>query len=87
MVFCVLFALPFIGIRVLYSLVALCTRKSYLNPVTGSITIRVLLGFLPELIPTIMFIAVGIATQNIRKVSGEKRDNGEFRQSSEEIGV
>ncbi|KAK4868016.1 hypothetical protein LT330_007675 [Penicillium expansum] len=57
------FSLVFIGIRVFYSLAALCTQKASLNPVTGSLAVRVVLGFLPELIATILFIVAGIRTQ------------------------
>lgn len=65
----VILALPFIGIRVLYSLVALCTRKAYLNPVTGSLTVRILLSFLPELITTLLFIAAGIRTDQVARAA------------------
>jgi hypothetical protein len=61
----VCFALIFIGIRVIYSLVAFVTGAAYLNPVSGSITARVLLAFLPELIVTLAFIGVGFKTRNI----------------------
>lgn len=42
----VAFSLVFIGIRVFYSLAALCTQRASLNPVTGLLVIRVVLGFL-----------------------------------------
>ncbi|KAL6232202.1 hypothetical protein BDW75DRAFT_247340 [Aspergillus navahoensis] len=59
----VAFSLVFIGIRVFYSLAALCTQRASLNPVTGSLTIRVVLGFLPEVISTLAYIFSGIRTQ------------------------
>ncbi|KAB8227480.1 uncharacterized protein BDW43DRAFT_304583 [Aspergillus alliaceus] len=37
-------------------------RKAQLNPVTGSLVIRVLLSSLPELIATLIFILVGFQT-------------------------
>ncbi|ROW10382.1 hypothetical protein VMCG_02020 [Cytospora schulzeri] len=63
----VIFSLIFIGIRVLYSLVAFSTQKPYLNPATGSLTIRVLLSFLPELIATCSFIFAGVQTRRIAR--------------------
>ncbi|THC93877.1 hypothetical protein EYZ11_006629 [Aspergillus tanneri] len=59
----VAFSLVFIGIRVFYSLTALCTQRASLNPVTGSLAIRVVLGFLPEVIATLAYIFAGIRTQ------------------------
>ncbi|KAL1882533.1 hypothetical protein Plec18167_002949 [Paecilomyces lecythidis] len=68
-------ALVFIGIRVFYSLVALSTERASLNPTTGSLAIRVVLGFLPELIATLIYIAAGFATQNAaRQARGEADD-------------
>lgn len=60
-----IFSLIFIGIRVLYSLVAFSTQKAYLNPATSSLTIRVLLSFLPELIAACSFIVAGIQTRRL----------------------
>lgn len=64
------FSLAFIGIRVFYSLVALCTEKAYLNPATGSLAIRVVLGLLPELIATLAYIFVGVKTREAVDVDG-----------------
>ncbi|KAF9890657.1 hypothetical protein FE257_005788 [Aspergillus nanangensis] len=63
----VAFSLVFIGIRVFYSLVALCTQRASLNPVTGSLAIRVVLGFVPEVIATLAFIFAGIKTQGAKE--------------------
>ncbi|OQE40013.1 hypothetical protein PENCOP_c006G05633 [Penicillium coprophilum] len=60
----VTFSLVFIGIRVFYSLTALCTQRVSLNPVTGSLAIRVVLDFLPEVISTLSFILAGIITRS-----------------------
>ncbi|GFF49216.1 hypothetical protein IFM61606_04852 [Aspergillus udagawae] len=59
----VAFSLVFIGIRVFYSLAALCTQRPSLNPVTGSLAIRVVLGFLPEVIAVLGYIFAGIRTR------------------------
>lgn len=56
-------SLVFIGVRVFYSVVTLSTRDAYLNPTTGSMAIRVVLAFFPELIATIIYIAAGLKTQ------------------------
>jgi hypothetical protein len=67
------FALVFIGIRVFYSLAYLCTQKQYLNPTTGSLAIRVILGFLAELIAVISLIIAGFMTQGASRESHEER--------------
>lgn len=61
-------ALALIGVRVFYSVVALTTQKSYLNPTTGALPIRVILGFLPELLATIIYTAAGFKTQGVAKL-------------------
>ncbi|RHZ53566.1 uncharacterized protein CDV56_103643 [Aspergillus thermomutatus] len=59
----VCFSLVFVGVRVFYSLAALCTERAALNPVTGSLAIRVVLGFLPEVIATLAYVFAGMKTQ------------------------
>ncbi|KAJ5771996.1 integral membrane protein [Penicillium odoratum] len=59
-------ALLFIGIRVIYTLVAVCTRKKDLSPVTGSTAVRVVLLFLPEALATLTLIVVGLRTRHLR---------------------
>ncbi|KAG2420409.1 hypothetical protein HFD88_005210 [Aspergillus terreus] len=58
------FSLIFIGIRVFYSLAALCTQRASLNPITGSLAVRVVLEFLPEVIATLAYLFAGIRTQS-----------------------
>ncbi|BCR89977.1 uncharacterized protein ACHE_51175A [Aspergillus chevalieri] len=60
--------LVLIGVRVFYSLVAICTQAAYLNPRTGTLVIRVVLGFLPELLATLVYICVGIQTRGVAKL-------------------
>ncbi|KAK3332670.1 hypothetical protein B0T19DRAFT_439483 [Cercophora scortea] len=82
LLYSVLVSLVFIGIRVIYALVALSTRQANLNPVTGSIVIRVLLSFLPELIATLVFLAAGIRTQAVgRKHSRQVKETSERKRS------
>ncbi|KUI73142.1 hypothetical protein VM1G_08770 [Cytospora mali] len=69
LLYSVIFSLVFVGIRVIYSLVAFTTQEAYLSPVNGSLTIRVLLRFLPELIATLSFIFAGIQTRRLHQYS------------------
>ncbi|KAF4462933.1 C6 zinc finger domain-containing [Fusarium albosuccineum] len=65
----VIVALVFIGIRVIYTLVALTSNEAKLNPATGSLAIRVVLSFLPELIAVIIFLIAGLFSRNIRDLA------------------
>ncbi|KAI5460393.1 hypothetical protein BGZ63DRAFT_246888 [Mariannaea sp. PMI_226] len=69
LLYSVLLCIIFIGIRVIYSLVALTSNNPKINPSTGSLAIRVVLGFLPELVSALIFLAFGFYTRNIRGVS------------------
>ncbi|CAI7678387.1 unnamed protein product [Penicillium manginii] len=60
-------ALLFIGIRVMYSLVAVCTQRRDLSPVYGKTDIRVTLMFLPEVLATLAMIIVGLRTRKLRE--------------------
>ncbi|KAI1363184.1 hypothetical protein F5Y08DRAFT_251708 [Xylaria arbuscula] len=64
LLYAVAFSLVPTGIRVLYTLVALASQKPYLNPSTGSLPIRVVLVFLPEITVTILFIVAGVRSRN-----------------------
>ncbi|KAF4170155.1 hypothetical protein CNMCM6936_003343 [Aspergillus lentulus] len=55
----------FVGIRVTYGLIAESTQKRNLNPVTGSLAVRTLLGLLPELITTLILMVVGFRTRHV----------------------
>ncbi|KAL2813517.1 hypothetical protein BJX63DRAFT_431865 [Aspergillus granulosus] len=84
-----LLALPLIEILVIYFLVAEYTQRADLNPTRGTLAVRVVLAFLPELIAAIILVVVGIRTRDVSKQevglahgsrrSGEKR--GRRRQS------
>lgn len=58
------------------------TKDPNLSPSTGSLTIRVLLSFLPELVGVLIFIAAGWMTRHARRDAKAKR-NGHERVSSE----
>lgn len=60
-------------IQLVYSLVAQCTQRADLNPTTGNLAVRVVLGFLPGVIATVVLIIVGVWT---RSISSSKGGNG-----------
>lgn len=69
----VLVALLIEEIQLVYSLVAQCTQRADLNPTTGNLAVRVVLGFLPGVVATVVLVAVGVWT---RGVSSSKEGNG-----------
>lgn len=76
----------FNGIRVIYALVELVTQDESLNPLTGSLAIRVMLSLLPELISVLGFITAGILTRNVVKdVRRIKKTAGRNERTSAEI--
>ncbi|PWY89239.1 integral membrane protein [Aspergillus heteromorphus CBS 117.55] len=72
----VFLALVFVGIRVIYQLIAVCTQRKDLNSSTGSLAVRVVLVFLPEALSVLSMLFVGFQTRNIRKDS--KRVGGAY---------
>ncbi|ATY60661.1 C6 zinc finger domain [Cordyceps militaris] len=60
----VAFALLFIGIRVVYTLVAFFSQKQSLSPVTGTLVVRIMLVLVPELVASLILIAYGWITRN-----------------------
>ncbi|GIK03832.1 hypothetical protein Aspvir_007907 [Aspergillus viridinutans] len=73
----VLLATVFVGIRVLYGLIAESTQKQNLNPVAGSLAIRTVLGLLPELITTLILVFVGFRTRHIGRYNRRVVQTGE----------
>lgn len=65
-------SIPLLGIRVLERLVYFFTQNQELNPVTGSLGLRVGLEVIEEIIVTLSLIISGIMTRNIAQ-SGEPR--------------
>ncbi|KIL92291.1 hypothetical protein FAVG1_04700 [Fusarium avenaceum] len=61
--------LVFVGIRVIYTLVALTSNDADLNPITGTLTVRVVLSFLPEIIAVLAYLVAGLLTRDIRALS------------------
>lgn len=66
-----LVALAFIGVRVIYALVAVCTESKDLSPVYGLMSVRVVLMFLPELFATVTMMVVGVRTRHLRELKDE----------------
>ncbi|KAI8626241.1 hypothetical protein F5Y19DRAFT_230362 [Xylariaceae sp. FL1651] len=69
LIFAVALALPFLGIRLLASLVYFFTNDPALNPVTGSLGLRVGLEVVEELIIALVYIVAGLRTRNIGKTA------------------
>ncbi|KAI1103044.1 hypothetical protein F4804DRAFT_247265 [Jackrogersella minutella] len=62
----VTFSVPFLGIRVLERFIYFFTENPELNPVSGSLGLRVGLEVIEEIIVTFSFVIAGIITRNIR---------------------
>ncbi|KAJ5176497.1 uncharacterized protein N7482_002374 [Penicillium canariense] len=60
-------ALLFVGVRVIYGMVSVCTQRRDLSPIYGSISVRVILMFLPEALAAITMTLVGIRTRHLRQ--------------------
>lgn len=67
LLYSVCFSLVFIAIRVFYSVAALTSGKASLNPLTGSLAVRVVLGFISELIAVLAFVLAGLRTRHISR--------------------
>lgn len=79
-------ALVFIGIRIIYTLVAFTSQTPYLSPTTGAMPIRVVLAFLPTLLATLAFVAAGFATRNIKRAAdGASYSSSLYGSRSEEM--
>ncbi|KAJ5534074.1 hypothetical protein N7527_000328 [Penicillium freii] len=63
-----LHALAVVEISVVYMLVAEFTQRADLNPTTGSLAVRVVLGFLPELFAAIVLVFAGFVTRGASEV-------------------
>lgn len=80
-------ALVFVGIRVIYTLVAFVTQNKSLSPSTGTLAVRVVLSLLPELAATLIFIAAGFITKDarsdIKKLSAQNQEWEQMPKSSQ----
>ncbi|UNI22778.1 hypothetical protein JDV02_008634 [Purpureocillium takamizusanense] len=94
-----LIALFLVEISVIYMLIAEFTQRADLNIATGSLGVRVVLGFLPELLTAIVLVCVGIMTRGVGKIGagepglrhGQRRrhrhSHGHGRRSSPKHGT
>ena len=60
--YAVLVSLVPTGIRVIYSVVAFFVDSSTLNPITGSLAIRVVLSVVPEMVAVVLLLGAGLMT-------------------------
>lgn len=67
LLYAVLLSLPFIGIRMMYSVISILAPSKSLNPTSGSVGIRVGLSFIPELIAMLALVYAGLATLTLRR--------------------
>lgn len=74
LLFAVAFSIPFLGIRVLESLIFFFSQNPLLNPVSGSLGLRVGLQVIEEIIVTLSLMTAGILTRNI----GAARPTGSY---------
>ncbi|KAI1409209.1 hypothetical protein F5Y13DRAFT_182113 [Hypoxylon sp. FL1857] len=70
----VAFSIPFLGIRIMERLIYFFTNNPDLNPLTGSLGLRVGLEVIEELIVTLSLLVAGIVTRNV----GTINSGGEF---------
>ncbi|KAL2821319.1 hypothetical protein BDW59DRAFT_164202 [Aspergillus cavernicola] len=63
-------------IQILYFLVAEYTQHADLNPTTGSLAVRAVLNFLPELIGTLILVFVGIQTRHVHEHGSRPKQEG-----------
>ncbi|KAH6658430.1 hypothetical protein BKA67DRAFT_533583 [Truncatella angustata] len=79
LLYAVALAIPFLGIRIITSLVYFSTQNQSLSPVTGDIGYKVGLGFIEELIVTVAFVFAGVATRNVGRDRSNTRVRSEER--------
>lgn len=60
-------ALLFLGVRVIYGIVYVVTQRRDLSPIYGSLAVRVLLMFLPEVFAALTMVVVGVRTRHLRQ--------------------
>jgi len=57
-----IFALPFIGVRLLYAILSVFSNNKHFRPATGSVIIHVFMAILEEFIVILMYVIVGWVT-------------------------
>lgn len=59
--------LPFLGIRILYSLLSVVVNSGSLNIVSGNIVLKVILSVLPEIIISIILVISGVMSRHVHR--------------------
>lgn len=65
--YAILLSLPFIGIRILYSLLTSFSKSPDLNLLTGSVTIWLFMAVLEEMAVVAIFLGIGSTMEGIEK--------------------
>ncbi len=50
------------GIRVLYAVLSIFVESQTLNPTTGSLTLKVCLSVVPEMVVVVLLVSAGLST-------------------------
>ncbi|EQB53215.1 hypothetical protein CGLO_07095 [Colletotrichum gloeosporioides Cg-14] len=74
----VLFALPFVGVRVIATLAYVVSENSSLSAATGSVMVKVWLYLFEELAATLILVINGALARNVKKLDQEAVVNGEW---------
>jgi hypothetical protein len=75
LIIAVAISVPFILVRLIYSMVVVFANNRHFNIVTGSVTINLVMAVLEEFVVTIVCISVGLTLQIRPKESTERVDN------------
>ncbi|KAI1260504.1 hypothetical protein F5Y18DRAFT_405618 [Xylariaceae sp. FL1019] len=76
LIFAMAVAMPFLGIRLLTSLVYFFTNSKSLNPVTGSLGLKIGLQVFEELVISALYLAAGLVTRNVGKNGSDNARQG-----------
>jgi hypothetical protein len=66
LVWAVLFALPFVLVRIIYSLISVFSHNRHFNLITGSIVIHVFMSVIEEMTVVIIYLAIGWTTEALK---------------------
>jgi hypothetical protein len=87
--YAILISIPFIGLRLMDSVLGIVHPTQNLNPMTGSLGLKLGLSFIPELIAVLVLISAGILTRNVASLGSEdswqNRKNATSGSSVEEM--
>jgi len=66
-VWAVFLAIPFIAVRLIYSLISVFAHNPHFNLVTGSVVIHVFMSVIEEMLVVIIYLAVGLMVETITR--------------------